>query len=270
MVVFLIYTIFVRTIKLRIIGAKGDNMKRILSLSRQAIQKYNMISENDTVAVGVSGGKDSLVLLCTLTKLSEFYPLCFKVKAISIDAGFDGCNFDEIKKLCLSLGIEHKIVKSPIKEIVFNNIKPKSPCALCSKMRRAALCDEALKMGCNKLALGHNLDDAIETFMMNTLYNGNAMCFEPITHYDDKGISIIRPLVFAPEYAISRCAGDLVLPVMKKICPMDGNTKREETKEIIANISQKNKNAKKNIFTAIKNLPEFKKYEVTDANENDG
>ena len=237
---------------------------------RRAVADYSMISDGDRICVGVSGGKDSLVLLYALARLASFYPLPFTVKAVSIDAGFENCDFSKIKKLCHNLGIEYKIVEAPIKEIVFDNIKPKSPCALCSKMRRAALCDAAMEMGCNKLALGHNLDDAAETFIMNTIYNGNAMCFEPVTHYEDKGISIIRPLIYAEEYIISGCAKELGLPVMKKICPYDGNTKRECTKEIIADICKKKKKAKQNIFTAIKNLPEFKKYEVTATNENDG
>lgn len=237
-------------------------MKKILSLLRQAVQSYNMIENGDTIAIAVSGGKDSLVMLKAMHSLKSFYPSNFEIKAVSIDAGFDNADFDKIKAFCKNLGIEYRIEKTQIKEIVFDHMQEKSPCSLCAKMRRAALCDAAKGMSCNKIALGHNQDDAIETFMMNVIYSGKAMCFEPVTHYEDAGITLIRPLIFAREYMIKKCASDMELPVMKKICPADGNTKREETKKLIANIRKENKNAEKNIFTAIRNLSEFKKYEA--------
>ena len=245
-------------------------MKKILSLLRQAIQNYDMISDGDVIAVGVSGGKDSLVLLTSMNMLKSFYPKKFEIKAISIDTGFEKTDFSDISKLCEALGIEYHIEKTQIKEIVFDNMKLKSPCGLCSKMRRAALCNLAKNIGCNKLCLGHNKNDAIETFIMNTLYNGKAMCFEPVTYYDDCKITIIRPLIFADEYLIKKCAKDNKLPVMKKLCPADGNTKRDYTKQLLKTICRDNKDAWKSIFSAIKNLPEFKKYEVNNTDENDG
>jgi tRNA(Ile)-lysidine synthase TilS/MesJ len=245
-------------------------MKRILSLSRQAIQSYNMINAGDIIAVGVSGGKDSLVMLTALNSLKEFYPEKFDIKAVSIDTGFENASFLEIEKFCESLNIEYIVEKTRIKEVVFDSLKEKSPCSLCSRMRRAALCSLAKKLGCNKLSLGHNKDDAIETFIMNTIYNGKITCFEPVTNYEDIGLTIIRPLIFTEEYIIKKYARENFLPVMEKICPVDGNTKREETKRLIEEIKKKNRKAPDNIFTAIKNLSEFKRYEVKSLDENDG
>ena len=244
-------------------------MQKILSFIRQAVQSYNMIEDGDVIAVGVSGGKDSLVLLKALHSLMSFYPKQFNIKAVTVDAGFPGTDFKAVKEMCRELDIEYIIEKTDIKEIVFDRKKEKSPCSLCSKMRRAALCNSAKNAGCNKIALGHNCDDAIETFIMNIIYNGKAMCFEPVTVYEDIGITIIRPLIYAREYMISKCAKEYNLPLINKICPADGNTMREKTKKLISGIKLENKNASKNIFTAIKSLPEFKKYEVTDKRGND-
>ena len=244
-------------------------MQKILSLMRQAIQTYNMIDNGDVIAIGVSGGKDSLVLLRAMHCFKTFYPKQFDIKAITIDSGFENADFTEVQKLCKKLDVEYIIEKTDIKKIVFDKKKEKSPCSLCSKMRRAALCDIAKNTGCNKIALGHNRDDAIETFVMNITYNGKAMCFEPVTHYEDINITLIRPLIYVQEYILSKCAKENNLPIVKKICPADGNTKREEIKKLISSIQSNNKNAKKNIFTAIKNLPEFKKYEVINDNGND-
>ena len=245
-------------------------MKKILSLARQAVKTYNMIDEGDVIAVGISGGKDSLVMLAALSCLKEFYPKKFDIKALSIDMGFENASFLQIAKFCESLQIEYIIEKTQIKEIVFHKLKEKSPCSLCSKMRRAALCTTAKKLGCNKLSLGHNKDDAIETFIMNTIYNGKIACFEPVTNYEDIGITIIRPLIFTDEYTIKKYARENTLPIIEKLCPADGNTKREETKRLLTQIKKQNNKALKNIFTAIKNLPEFKKYEVKLCDENDG
>ena len=228
-----------------------------------------MIKQDDIIAIGVSGGKDSLVLLKAMHTLKSFYPKRFDIKAVTIDAGFTGADFSSVKNMCQNMGIEYIVEKTNIKEIVFDKKSEKSPCSLCSKMRRAALCSAAIKAGCNKIALGHNRDDSIETFVMNIIYNGNAMCFEPVTVYDDIGLTIVRPLIFVPEYMISKCSKKYKLPITPKICPADGNTKREETKKLISGIKGNNKDAAKNIFTAIKKLPEFVKYEVTDDCGND-
>ena len=237
-------------------------MKKILSLARQAIKTYDMINDGDVIAIGVSGGKDSLVLLLSMHMLKDFYPKKFDIKAVSIDTGFEGTDFSKIKELCGKLNVPHIIEKTDIKEIVFDKMQESSPCSLCSKMRRAALCNLADRHGCNKLALGHNKDDAIETYVMNTLYNAKAICFEPVTHYEDRELTIIRPLIFADEYLVKKCAMENNLPVMQKNCPADGNTKREETKKLLRKLYKLNKNAIKNIFTVIKNSEEFKKYET--------
>lgn len=245
-------------------------MKKILSLARQAIQTYNMIENGDRIAVGVSGGKDSLVMLEALKTLGTFYTNTFETVAISIDNGFESTDYKAISDYCQSRGIEHIIIKTHIKEIAFDNLRDKTPCSLCSRMRRAALCETALKYRCNKLALGHNKNDAIETYIMNLIYNANPICFEPVTCYEDKKITIIRPLVFASEYDISKCAINLELPVMERICPFDGKTGREDIKKLISALKKQYRYADKNIFTAIKNSAEFKKYETEKSHETDG
>ena len=245
-------------------------MKKILSLARQAIQTYNMIENGDRIAVGVSGGKDSLVMLEALKTLGTFYTNKFELTAVSIDNGFENTDFAAISDYCKNREIKHIVIKTHIKEIAFDNLRDKTPCSLCARMRRAALCEAAIDNGCNKLALGHNKNDAIETYVMNLIYNANPMCFEPVTHYEDKKITIIRPLVFASEYEISKCAQSLGLPVMNKICPFDGNTQREDVKNLISSLKKQHRHADRNIFTAIKNSAEFKKHETEKNHETDG
>ncbi len=229
-------------------------MKKVLSLMRQAIQKYDMISEGDKILVAVSGGKDSMVMLEGLHILKKFYPKEFDIGVICVDSGFDGSNFDIIKNFCESKNINCHIEKTVIKEVVFEEMKEQNPCSLCSRMRRAALCNYAEKNNFNKLSLGHNRDDANETFIMNLMGNGKLECFEPKTSYDDRAITIIRPMIFVPEGLIYSSCRRNNIPVMKKICPVDGKTKRENTKQMIEIISRNHPGFKDNIFSAIQSL----------------
>ena len=237
--------------------AKVKRMKKILGLMRKAIQKYNMITKGDRILVAVSGGKDSMVMLEGLNLMKKFYPEEFDIGVICIDSGFNGGDFGIVKNFCNEKNIDCHIEKTIIKQVVFKEMKETNPCSLCSRMRRAALCDYAEKNGYNKLSLGHNRDDANETFIMNLSNNGKLECFEPKTTYDDRAITIIRPMIFVPEGFIYSACKRNNIPIMKKICPVDGKTKREKTKTILDIISKSHPDFKENLFKAIQNMEIF-------------
>lgn len=228
-------------------------MKRILSLMRRAVEDYNMIEEGETIAVGVSGGKDSLMLLAALAKLSEFYPKKFNVIAITLDMGFDGMDFSPVAKFCNERNIPYYIDKTDIKKIVFDIRKEKNPCALCANLRRGALHSAALSRGVRKIALGHHYDDAVETFMLSLIYEGRVGGFSPNTFLDRRGVTLIRPLIYVEEKEIRSYAEANGLPVVKSTCTADGNTKRQYIKELIYAIDQDAKDVKKRLFTAMRN-----------------
>lgn len=233
-------------------------MQKMLGFSRKAIDTYNMIEEGDKIAVGVSGGKDSVVLLTALSHLKKFYPKSFRILAITIDMGYEGTDFSEITKLCSDLGVEYIIEKTEIKQIVFDIRNEKNPCSLCANLRRGALNNAAMANGCNKVALGHHFDDVIETFMMNLTYNGNIGCFDPVTELERSNLKVIRPLIFTPEWYVSSVLKRYGLPVVKNPCPADKNTKREEIKNLILKIEKENPDVKKRIFAAVNSLDGWK------------
>ena len=209
------------------------NEKRLLSYIRKAVSKYDMIQENDKIAVGISGGKDSLALLWGLAKLRKFYPNKFDIVAITVNVGFDNMDFTEIKKFCEDLKIDYHIIDTEIKEIVFDIRKEKNPCSLCAKMRKGAFNEKAKELNCNKIAYAHNMDDVSETLMMSLIYEGRINCFEPVTYLDRMDLTLIRPLLFSPEKDVKGFANKYNLPVVKSTCPADGNTKREYTKNLL-------------------------------------
>ena len=236
-------------------------MQKILGHMRKAIQQYHMLSSGDKVAVGVSGGKDSLVMLMALVQISKILDIDCEITAVSVDPNFGGtaADFSEISGYCRELGIEHQIILTHIGEIVFDIRKEKSPCSLCARMRRGALNNYAADNNFTKLALGHNLDDAVETFLMNLLTEGRIGCFSPVTLLEDKNISIIRPLVLAPEKDVRRAAKNLDLPILKLNCPADGTTNRQHTKELISKLERENHGSKMRIFGAMqRDLPEWR------------
>ena len=194
-------------------------MQKILGYMRRACQEFDLIEDGDKIAVGVSGGKDSLVLLCGLALMRRFYEKKYEVCAITLDPRFGGqeADYSPVERLCEKLDVPFKLVRTDIGEIVFDIRKEPNPCSLCAKMRRGALHDAAKSMGCNKLALGHNNDDAIETFVMNLLNEGRIGCFAPISYLSRKDITVIRPLVFAPEHAVLSCAKRNNLEIVKSI-----------------------------------------------------
>ena len=225
--------------------------KRILSHLRRAVDTYGMVGEGDKIAVGLSAGKDSLTLLYGLAKLKEFYPKRFELVAVTVDCGFDNVDFAGVEKFCRDLGVDYHIARSNIKKVVFDLRGEKSPCALCSKLRHGALNKAAKAFGCNKVALAHHLDDSAETFMLNLIYESRLGSFSPVTYLDRSGLVLIRPLVYAPEKEIRSFAKTQNLPVVKNPCPADKNTKREEVKALLSELSKKYRNFKYRIFAAI-------------------
>ena len=228
-------------------------MQKLLGYMRSAAQKYDMIEDGDKIAVGVSAGKDSLALLAALARLREFYPKKFEVVAITVDMRFDNedSDFSGIRELCERLGVEYVIKPTRLAELIFDERKEKNPCSLCSKMRRGILDNTALEYGCNKLALGHHLDDVAETFMMNLLNGGNLDCFMPVTYHSNKGITVIRPMIFARESDCARVARKENLPVLKSKCPADSNTEREEIKKFLSSLEKKYGNVRYKILGAM-------------------
>ena len=227
-------------------------MQKMLSYIRKAIEHYQMIDEGDKIAVGLSGGKDSITLLMGLKTLQRFYPKHFELVAISVNPNFEFFNTDFLKKTCKEIGVEYFEVSSNIKEIVFDIRKEKNPCSLCANLRRGILNSTAIKLGCNKLALGHNEDDVLETFLLNLLYAGNINTFAPTSYMDRSQITLIRPLIYAPEKEIRSFIKRNNIEVMKKNCPMDGVSKREYMKNILFKFTLEIPNVRANIMGAIK------------------
>ncbi len=210
-------------------------MRRILSHVRAATDDYRMIEDGDKIAVGVSGGKDSLILLKSLCDLKRFYPKNFEIVAVTVDMRFNKKNgdFSEIKKLCNECGIEYVVKPTDLYEIIFEVRKEENPCALCARMRRGILHDTAKELGCNKIALGHHLDDAAETFIMNLLLESRVGCFAPITYLSRKDITMIRPLIYVREREAAAAAERLSLPIVESGCPANEKTKREDIKILL-------------------------------------
>lgn len=228
-------------------------MQRVLSLVRKAVDEYNLISDGDRIAVGVSGGKDSVLLLAALAALRRFYGKDFSLVGITLDMGFDEkTDFTPLADFFAQRDIEYHVKKTEIGQIVFNVRNESSPCSLCARMRRGALHDEAKALGCNKLALGHNRDDLLETFVMNLLYEGRLGVFSPITYLDRKDITVIRPLSFMPERDVVGAANRLELPILHQACPADGATSREDTKQMLAELEKNRRGSLDKIFGAIR------------------
>ncbi len=227
------------------------DIKRILSLVRRCVEDYNMIAPGDGVAVGVSGGKDSLLTLAALAKLREFFPVPFTVQAVTIDMGFEGVDFTKVTRFCGTLGVRHTIVPTRIAEIVFDIRKETHPCSLCAKLRRGSLHTAARELGCRKIALGHHKNDAAETFMLSLLYEGRLSCFKPVTYLDRMDVTLLRPLLYVEEGEVRRAAREL--PVVFNPCPANGHTKRQEAKELLETLG--GGDALSQVFNAIKRLP---------------
>ena len=226
-------------------------MQKILSYMRKAIQQYDLIRDGDHICVAVSGGKDSLVMLNGLVMLKNFIGIDYQITALTIDPQFSGKegNYSCIADFCKNIGVNYHFEKTHIGEIVFDIRQEKNPCSLCARMRRGALYNSATELGCNKISLGHNYDDVVETFIMNLFTEGRIGCFSPATYLEDREIHIIRPLVLAPERAVKKASKNL--PVVKSVCPADGHTNRQKTKLFIAEMERQEHGFKDRIFGAM-------------------
>lgn len=226
-------------------------LQQVYSLTRKAIDDYHMISPHDKIAVGISGGKDSLTLLYAMQGLRRFYPIPFELCAVTVDLGFDNLNLDKIKELCTSLEVEYHIIQTDIAKIVFDDRQETNPCSLCAKMRKGALNDAMKAAGCNKVAYAHHKDDVVETMMMSLIYEGRFHTFRPVTYLDRTGITVIRPLIYMNEADVIGFVHKHNVPVVKSPCPADGHTKREYIKGLVREINCETHGVKDRMFTAI-------------------
>lgn len=226
-------------------------LQRLLSLTRQAVDDYQMIEAGDKIAVGLSGGKDSLALLHSLHGLKRFYPNEFEIVAITVDLGFGNFNLESMKAVCDKLLIEYKVVSTEIGKIIFETRNETNPCALCAKMRKGALNQAAREMGCNKIAYAHHRDDLIDTMLLSLIYEGRFNSFSPKTYLDRTELHVIRPLIYVQEADIIGFKNRYQLPVCKNPCPVDGKTKREYVKQLTKQINQDAPGVKERFFHAI-------------------
>lgn len=226
-------------------------IQRLLSLTRQAIDDYGLIEPGDKIAVGISGGKDSLTLLNALQGLQKFYPNKFDLCAITVDLGFGGFDLSPVKSLCEELSVEYTVVPTEIGKILFDTRKESNPCALCAKMRKGALNEAAIRLGCNKIAYAHHRDDLIETMLLSLIYEGRFYSFSPETFLDRTGLTVIRPMIYVNEADVIGFKNRYQLPVCKNPCPVDGKTKREYVKQLTRQLNLDAPGVKERFFHAI-------------------
>ena len=229
-------------------------MQKLMGLVRRCVDDYDMIAQGDRIAVGVSGGKDSLVLLELLAGLRKYHPKEFTVEALTIDMGL-GMDYSGVQAMCDRLEVPYHIIKTEIAPIIFDYRKEKNPCSMCSKMRRGALNQALLDLGMNKLALGHHFDDAVETFVMSLLFEGRISCFQPVTNLDRTGVIQIRPMLYIHERTVDNFATRMNLPVVQNRCPVDKQTKREEVKQLIFDLSATYPDLRERVFGAMQRFP---------------
>ena len=228
-------------------------LQQLLSYTRKAVDEYDMIQEGDHIAVGISGGKDSLTLLYAMQGLRRFYPKHFELSAITVDLGYEKCDFSQVTELCKELDVPYQIVKTDIARILFDERKESNPCSLCAKMRKGALNEAVKKMGCNKVAYAHHKDDIIETMLLSLIFEGRFHSFSPKTYLDRMDLSVIRPMRFVDEMDVIGFQHKYNLPVVKSRCPVDGFTKRQYAKDLVRELNQAHPGAKNRMFTAILN-----------------
>lgn len=226
-------------------------LQRLLSLTRQALDEYNMIDSGDKIAVGLSGGKDSLALLYAMSHLQKFYPKSFELCAITVDLGFGNFNLEAAREFCNALSVPYTVVPTKISQIVFETRKESNPCALCAKMRKGALNQAVKEAGCNKIAYAHHMDDVIDTMLLSLIYEGRFHTFSPKTYLDRMDLFVIRPFIYIPEADIIGFKNRYDLPVCKNPCPVDGKTKREYVKELTKSINREAPGVKERFFHAI-------------------
>lgn len=230
-------------------------MQHILGQVRRCVEDYHMIEAGDKVAVGVSGGKDSLLTLTALARLRDFYLISFQLEAITLETGTPGMSFDAVAELCRELEVPYTRIHVPVYQIVFEERKEKNPCSLCAKLRRGSLNTALTERGIHKIALGHHYDDAIETLLMNLLFEGRIGCFQPVTYLDRTGITQIRPLLYCREDDIRRTVERLRLPVVHNPCPANGSTRRQEVKDLIHQLEGRYPDIKQKLFGSLQRYP---------------
>lgn len=228
-------------------------MKQLLSFTRKAVDEYQMIEEGDHIAVGISGGKDSLTLLYALHGLKRFYPKKFTLSAITVDLGYEEFNLEPVQKLCDEMDVPYTVVKTNIARILFEDRKESNPCSLCAKMRKGALNKAIKEQGCNKIAYAHHKDDIIETMLLSLLFEGRFHSFSPKTYLDRMDLTVIRPIMFVDEADVIGFKNRYELPVVKSKCPIDGYTKRQYAKELVKRLNAEHLGTKERMFTAILN-----------------
>ncbi len=230
----------------------NKEIQKVLGKIRKAIEDYDMIEEGDKIAVALSGGKDSVTLLYAFKNLQMFYPKHFEFMAITIDPGFENFDKEILNKIARELDIELLIFQGHINEIVFQERKEKNPCSLCANLRRGMLNSIAKENGCNKIALGHNEDDVLETFLLNLIYAGSINTFAPVSYMDKSGMTAIRPLIYVPEKMTKAFVKNSDIEIMPKVCPMDGASTREYTLNLLKEFEKKNKSVRAGLMGAIK------------------
>lgn len=232
-------------------GCTFMRLQQVLSYVRRAVDDYDMIADGDKVAIGISGGKDSLTLLYALHGLKRFYPKRFHIHAVTVDLGFRNLNLDKIQALCDNLDVEYTIVKTDIAEVIFEERKEENPCSLCAKMRKGALNQAIKEVGCQKIAYAHHKDDVVETMLMSLIFEGRFHTFSPVTYLDRTELTVIRPLMYMNEADVIGFVNKYDVPVVKSPCPADGHTKREYVKNLLRQLNLENPGVKERMFTAI-------------------
>lgn len=228
-------------------------LQQLLSYTRKAVDDYQMIEEGDHIAVGISGGKDSLTLLYALHGLQRFYPKKFTISAITVDLGYEKFDTEPLRALCTQLEIPYTVVKTDIAHILFEERKESNPCSLCAKMRKGALNDAVKELGCNKVAYAHHKDDIIETMLLSLIFEGRFHSFSPKTYLDRMDLTVIRPMMYVDEMDVIGFQHKYDLPVTKSRCPIDGFTKREYAKNLVKQLNNEHPGARNRMFTAILN-----------------
>ena len=232
-----------------------DSINKFTGIVRRCIEDYRMIEDGESIAVGVSGGKDSVALLCALANLRRFYPKRFELHAVTLDMGFEGMDFSPIEKLCKGLDVPYTLRHKELGQILFEERHEKNPCSLCAKMRRGVIHDIITELGIKKLALAHNFDDAVETFLLSLLYEGRLNCFQPVTYMSRTDITQIRPMIYIGEGTVIKLIEKCGLPVVHNLCPMNGVSKRQEVKMLLKTLGASYPDLKNRIFGAMQRLP---------------
>lgn len=226
-------------------------LQQLYSHTRKAIDDYQLIESGDKIAVGISGGKDSLTLLYALSGLRRFYPKKFDLVAVTVSLGYEEFDLTAVVALCKELDVPYHVIPTEIAKIIFEERQEKSPCYLCAKMRKGALNNAIKELGCNKVAYAHHMDDVIETAFLSMIFEGRFYSFPPKTYMEDSDLTIIRPMIYVSEAEVKGFRNIYQLPVVNNPCPMDGNTKREYVKQLIRQINLEHPGVKTRLFHAI-------------------